>query len=192
MSSPRAPFLTALHGAFVAASGLAGDRVRWEGGNVSRPDPDGDATRDPYVTLSLSSSRSQGPPARSYSAADLGQPAGEEIEASVKELFVYTWRVTWYAGIGDEFADPAGDLERAIVRLALPTPSDTLTAAKISLLSSGGVSSLGGEVSATFEPRAFADLQIAAYHTESERVGYIATVELTETSITLDLPIELP
>lgn len=170
-----------------AATGLPPTNVVIADQNA--PPPDGS-----YVSVRVGASISRGVD-ELHQTETVGAPAGEEVEFRLHSDRTVTVTVTAYsASTTDESgADVAVDvLEKARNKLGLPTIRDALNTAGLGVVEQGQVQNLSAVAGADFEGVASLDVRFSFRQTNTERTGYIATVEVTNTETGDEFVIVLP
>lgn len=176
MSLDYAAMQTALSAWVVAASGLDADDVLWayskyQGG----PRP----TLTPHITLRLGPSIIVGQDGLTTSV-DLTRPAGTEIELKTTALRRLVVRLQAFGGTPD-----GGDSAFAMLctvrdRLRLPSVRDPLGEAGFSPYDPGAVMDVSFIDSTRFESRAVCDVGFYVDASESDFIGFIEHVQITD------------
>lgn len=149
------------------------DQVRWADQNVDQP------SGDDHAVIRIGPIVTPGGPDNLEVRTDLARPLGEEIEhrsLGYREITVNVQVFTNETHGGDR---AQALLDRARTRLHLPGVREGLFAAGLVPLRLGGVLNLTALEDSDMEGRASLDVTFVTTVTESERSGYIATVEVT-------------
>lgn len=115
------------------------------------------------------------------SSTDLLQPAGSEVELRVSALNEFSMRVQAFTGASTGNAAALAVLSNMRLRLRLESARAALAAAGLVLVEMGPVRDLAGIAGTRWQGRAAMELRFRLVETEAERVGYIATAEVTTT-----------
>lgn len=169
-----APWESALRAWVVSASGYASAKVYFANDGGARPAP-------PCISLNVVDLRRVGQDW--VDTQDAASPTpGAEIEYVARGVRVGTLRLQCFA------VDPAGTagaravLDDVVLKLALPSISDALDAANVSVSAVGPVQSTAAIVNTTLlEPRAMVDATIRVAAQVSEFGTYIESVDIDGT-----------
>lgn len=167
---------TALSAWVVAASGLDADDVLWayskyQGG--SRP------TSTPHITLRLGPSVIVGMDGLQITT-DLTRPVGTEVQIATTALRRIVVRLQAFGGTPDGGDSAFAMLCKVRDRLRLPSVRDPLAAAGFSPYDPGAVMDVSFIDSTRFESRAQCDIGFYVDASESDYVGFIEHVQITE------------
>lgn len=171
-------FEKAIQDAVVLASGgtLADGKVIWARQDGTRP-------AAPYATLDLVSFRVVGQDAQRHDYDAEGEP-GAEIVLAHGGMREFSLAVTvFYGTLGSAGAVALADVIRTgLVKVAV---REVLDAANVSIFDFGQVTNLAQVVNTVYEGRAV--LELRGYTTQEleERIGYIASAEITGTIATV-------
>lgn len=164
------------------ASGLADGAVIWSHQDGPRPSR-------PFMTVRLTAITATGDD-WVESLYDGDRPAGQEIEKRVTGTREITVSVQAYTGSSTGSSTATALLTKVQIALALPSIRAALNDAGIGVLSRGSVTDLSAVLEDKFEGRAALEARFTTTDDISEYIGYIETVEVTETttSTTFMLP----
>lgn len=112
---------------------------------------------------------------------DLGQPAGSEVEIRVSVHSEFTVRVQAFTATTTKSTAAASVLGALRLKLRLQSARASLAAAGLVLVSVDAVRDLAAIAGTRWQGRAAMELRFRMVETEAERVGYIATAEVTTT-----------
>ena len=176
MSLDYAAMQTALSAWVVAASGLDAEDVLWayskyQGG--ARP------TSTPHISLRLGPSIIVGQDGLE-SLTDLTRPAGTEIELRTTALRRLVVRLQAFGGTPDGTDSALAMLSRVRDRLRLPSVRDPLSSAGFSPYDPGAIMDVSFIDSTRFESRAVCDVGFYVDASESDFIGFIEHVQVTD------------
>lgn len=167
------------------ASGLADGQVIFANQSGTQP-------QNTYATVRLSTIRRVGAYDDEEWVTNLANPAGQEIELTsngIRELLV---RVQVFAAsdIGD--SNPIGILSKVASKVWLSLYLDALEAVGLSPFDVGQVEDLTDVAGSDFEGRASLEVRFYLPETVVEKVGYIASVEITNEATDPDSTFTVP
>ncbi len=163
----------ALHAWVVASTGYASNRVLWR-------DQDANAKVADRITLHISGPIVLGTDER-VSATDLLEPAGQEITLSVRGDREWSLQVECYTGATTTTSDAKSILSKLQTVGQLPSKLALLDAQGISLFDLGSVQYAPEIREVAFQGRALVLMRLYSRDEASERTGYIAEIEITDT-----------
>jgi len=163
----------ALHAWVVSATGYAAARVLWR-------DQDANAKVADRITLHISGPIVLGTDER-VSATELLEPAGQEITLSVRGDREWSLQVECYTGATTTTSDAKGILSKLQTVGQLPSKLALLDAQAISLFDLGSVQYAPEIREVAFQGRALLLMRFYSRDVATEKTGYIAEVEITDT-----------
>ena len=163
----------ALHAWVVASTGYASNRVLWR-------DQDANAKVADRITLHISGPIVLGTDER-VSATDLLEPAGQEITLSVRGDREWSLQVECYTGATTTTSDAKSILSKLQTVGQLPSKLALLDAQGISLFDLGSVQYTPEIREVAYQGRALLLMRFYSRDVASEKTGYIAEVEITDT-----------
>lgn len=163
----------ALHGWVVASTGYPAARVLWRDQIVNTPLAN-------HITLHLNGPIVLGTDEQVH-ATDLLQPAGQEIELKVQGDREWSLEVQCYTGQTTTSSDAKSTLSTLQTVGQLPSKRDLLAAQGITLFDLGSVQYTPEVREVAYLGRAILLMRFYSRDVASERTGYIAEVEITDT-----------
>ncbi len=164
----------ALHAWVVASTGYLATRVLWRDQNtINAPLAD-------HITLHLNGPLVLGTDEQ-LDRTDLLQPPGQEIILSVQGDREWSLEVQCYTGQTTTSADAKGILSTLQTVGQLPSKRALLTAQGISLFDLGSVQYTPEIREVAYQGRALLLMRFYSRDVATERTGYIAEVEVTDT-----------
>lgn len=164
-------FQNAVHAALVSASGISGERVRWE--RASRDQP---ATSGDVLVISVGDDSADPP---EYSAEDTANPSpGNYVTLHTDEQIDRVITVDYYA-MGATAA--RGALTATFRGLRRETVQDALEAAGVALVSTDSVQSLPALLETEFRDRARGSFTVRLSDGTTEGISDIHTATVTST-----------
>lgn len=167
---------TAITTAIASASGLPAADVRWayhayQG--VPRP-----AGRQ-FITMMFGPVLSTGLDGQ-FAVTDLTRPAGTEVELRTLAQCEFTLMLQAFGGTPDGNTSAGATLTKVQRKLALRSVRNILRAASISPFGPGAVRYIPSIEGSKFESRAALDVRCYVDASESEFIGFIASVTMTD------------
>lgn len=164
----------ALHAWVVASTGYATARVLWRDQNtINAPLPD-------HITLHLNGPLVIGTDEQ-LDQTDLLQPPGQEITLSVQGDREWSLEVQCYTGQTTTSADAKGILSTLQTVGQLPSKRALLTAQGVTLFDVGTVQYTPEVREIAYQGRAVLLMRFYSRDAASEKTGYIAQIEITDT-----------
>lgn len=163
----------ALHAWVVSSTGYASNRVLWR-------DQDANAKVADHITLHLSGPIVLGTD-ELRSSTDLLQPAGQEIKQSVQGDREWSLQVECFTGAVTTSSDAKSILSNLQTVGQLPSKLALLDAQGITLFDLGSVQYTPDIQEVGYQGRALVLMRLYSRDEASERTGYIAEVEITDT-----------
>lgn len=163
----------ALQAWVVASTGYAANRVLWR-------DQDANAKVADRITLHISGPIVLGTDEQS-SATDLLQPAGQEITLSVRGDREWSLQVECYTGVTTTTSDAKSILSKLQTVGQLPSKLALLDAQGITVFDHGSVQYTPEIREVAYQGRALLLMRFYSRDVASEKTGYIAEVEITDT-----------
>lgn len=163
----------ALHAWVVSATGYPAARVLWrdQGANALTAD---------HITLHLSGPIVLGTD-EEYDKTDLFQPPGQEVEMIVQGDREWSLQVECYTGQTTTSSDAKSILSTLQTVGQLPLRRAILSAEGITIFDLGSVQYAPAIREAGFQGRAIVVMRFYSRDAASEKTGYIAQVEITDT-----------
>lgn len=163
----------ALHAWVVSSTGYASNRVLWR-------DQDANAKVADRITLHLSGPIVLGTD-ELKSKTDLLQPAGQEVTLSVQGDREWSLQVECYTGQVTTSSDAKSILSKLQTEGQLPSKLALLDAQGITLFDLGSVQYTPDIQEVGYQGRALVLMRLYSRDVASEKTGYIAEVEITDT-----------
>lgn len=163
----------ALHAWVVSSTGYASNRVLWR-------DQDANAKVADHITLHLSGPIVLGTD-ELRSSTDLLQPAGQEIKQSVQGDREWSLQVECFTGAVTTSSDAKSILSNLQTVGQLPSKLALLDAQGISLFDLGSVQYTPEIREVAYQGRALLLMRFYSRDVATEKTGYIAEVEVTDT-----------
>ena len=163
----------ALHAWVVSATGYASNRVLWR-------DQDANAKVADRITLHISGPIVLGTDER-VSTTDLLEPAGQEITLSVRGDREWSLQVECYTGATTTTSDAKSILTNLQTVGQLPSKLALLDVQGITVFDHGSVQYTPEIREVAYQGRALLLMRFYSRDVASEKTGYIAEVEITDT-----------
>lgn len=163
----------ALHAWVVSATGYAAARVLWRDQNANAKVAD-------HITLHLSGPIVLGTD-ELKSKTDLLQPAGQEVTLSVQGDREWSLQVECYTGQVTTSSDAKSILSKLQTEGQLPSKLALLDAQGITLFDIGSVQYTPEIREVAYQGRALLLMRLYSRDVASEKTGYIAEIEITDT-----------
>jgi len=163
----------ALHAWVVASTGYPANRVLWR-------DQDANAKVADRITLHISGPIVLGTDEQA-TATDLLQPAGQEITLSVRGDREWSLQVECYTGATTTTSDAKSILSKLQTVGQLPSKLALLDAQGITVFDHGSVQYTPEIREVAYQGRALLLMRFYSRDVASEKTGYIAEVEITDT-----------
>lgn len=163
----------ALHAWVVSATGYPANRVLWRDRSANAPTAD-------HITLHLDGPLVLGTDEQ-LDKTDLLQPPGQEIELSVEGDREWSLQVECYTSATTTSSDAKSILSTLQTVGQLPFRRSILSAQGITLFDLGTVQYAPAIREVAFQGRAILVMRFYSRDVASEKTGYIAQVEITDT-----------
>ena len=163
----------ALHAWVVASTGYPANRVLWRDQNANAKVAD-------HITLHLSGPIVLGTD-ELKSSTDLLQPPGQEVTLSVRGDREWSLQVECFTGQVTTSSDAKGILSTLQTVGQLPSKLTLLDAQGITLFDLGSVQYTPDIQEVAYQGRALVLMRLYSRDAASEKTGYIAEVEITDT-----------